>query len=204
MWYALWHSFFSSQPSRVTTFWKFKCYFIQWIAPLLLKIHGPPLPQPVFPSALLCTITSVHLLFSWANLPPSFLDPSNQLKNAEECNCCSKPTLLAGQHPKLTFNFYPIPHEQSPHFPYVDFNFCCLFIPPYAKRQTTLPPPTKSMTHRKVLPVLNNPVFLSIYIFTFKTITYNQNTMVQVFTATVWFIVDTWGSIKLHMNKLIY
>lgn len=44
---------------------------------------------------------------------------------------------------------------------------------------------------KKILPVLNNPVFLPIYIFTLKTITYNQNAMVQVFTATVWLIVDT-------------
>lgn len=48
-----------------------------------------------------------------------------------------------------------------------------------------------SAKDRRCIPVLNNPVLLSIYIFSLKAIAYNQNTMIQIFTATVWLIINT-------------
>lgn len=56
----------------------------------------------------------------------------------------------------------------------------------------------------QILPVLNNPVFLSIYIFPLKAITHNQNTMVQVFTAALWLIVDTCKGVNSLMSKITY
>lgn len=121
-------------------------------------------------------------------------------------SCCFGPTLLGCQQHEsgLTFvtqyNLRTVSRFSTGRFSSLLSSHLLLQVTNYLPFSPT---PKGYQAQREILPVLNNPIFLPIYIFPLKAITYNQNTMVQVFTAALWFIVDTCRGISSHMNKFI-
>lgn len=192
---------FSLQTRRITPFLKVKCYPIshKWAVPLLLKFHYLWHCHNLF--FLLLPMQLQHLLALWAApVPSSQINWTCRRMRLLLGTCCQTASSLSWL---LTFAMQ-CPENNLQTF---SMQISTVVASSYPKRGTTLPPlpPPKSTRHKgkkKILPVLNNPVFLPIYIFTLKTVTHNQNAMVQVFTATVWLIVDTWGGINSQVNKL--